>query len=120
MLTVSRYGGPAPRLPGSVALDLHRMNKVIEVNEKFAYAVVEPGVTFTDLYNYCATHSLRVWPSVPSLGWGSVIGNTLDRGAGFTPTANHHQYIAGLEVMLADGDVAVSYTHLTLPTKRIV
>lgn len=69
------YGGPAPRLPGSVALDLHRMNKVLEVNEKFSYAVVEPGVTFTDLYDYCVSHKLKVWPSVPSLGWGSVIGN---------------------------------------------
>lgn len=69
------YGGPAPRLPGSVALDLHRMNKVLEVNEKFAYAVVEPGVTFTDLYQYCEANGLKVWPSVPSLGWGSVIGN---------------------------------------------
>ncbi|KAK4545293.1 hypothetical protein LTR36_003473 [Oleoguttula mirabilis] len=99
------YGGPAPRLPGSVALDLHRLDKIIEVNEKFAYAVVEPGVTFTDLYDYCAARSLKVWPSVPSLGWGSVIGNTLDRGAGFTPTASHHEHIAGLEVMLADGDI---------------
>lgn len=69
------YGGPAPRLSGSVALDLHRMNKVIEVNQEFSYAVVEPGVTFTDLYDYCVKHKLRVWPSVPSLGWGSVIGN---------------------------------------------
>lgn len=51
------------------------MDKVIEVNEKFAYAVVEPGVTFTDLYNHCNEHGLKVWPSVPSLGWGSVIGN---------------------------------------------
>lgn len=51
------------------------MNKVIEVNEKFSYAVVEPGVTFTDLYNYCVDHGHNVWPSVPSLGWGSVIGN---------------------------------------------
>ena len=51
------------------------MDKVLEVNEKFSYAVVEPGATFTDLYNYCAERKLRVWPSVPSLGWGSVIGN---------------------------------------------
>jgi FAD/FMN-containing dehydrogenase len=51
------------------------MNKVIEVNEEFSYAVVEPGVTFTDLYDYCVLHRLKVWPSVPSLGWGSVIGN---------------------------------------------
>ncbi|PVH76549.1 vanillyl alcohol oxidase [Cadophora sp. DSE1049] len=99
------YGGPAPRLSGSLALDLHRMNKVIEVNEEFSYAVVEPGVTFTDLYDYCKLHKLRMWPSVPSLGWGSVIGNTVDRGTGFLPTATHHQNIAGLEILLADGDV---------------
>lgn len=60
---------------GSVVLDLHRINRIIEVNEKMAYAVVEPGVTFTDLYNYCAKNKLKVWPSTASLGWGSVIGN---------------------------------------------
>ncbi|KAI9052176.1 hypothetical protein LZ554_003536 [Drepanopeziza brunnea f. sp. 'monogermtubi'] len=99
------YGGPAPRLSGSLALDLHRMNKIIEVNDEFSYAVVEPGVTFTDLYDYCKVHKLRVWPSVPALGWGSVVGNTVDRGTGYLPTANHHQNIAGLEILLADGDV---------------
>ena len=62
-------------MPGSVVLDLHRMNKVIEASEKFAYAVVEPGVTFGDLYEYCVARKLKVWPSTPSLGWGSVIGN---------------------------------------------
>lgn len=71
----TRYGGPAPRVVGSVAVDLHRMNKIIEVNEEFSYAVVEPGVTFTDLYEYCVKNKLSVWPSVPSLGWGSVVGN---------------------------------------------
>ncbi|KAJ5950823.1 D-lactate dehydrogenase [Penicillium vulpinum] len=81
------------------------MNHIIEVNEEFSYAVVEPGVTFTDLYNYCVENKLSVWPSVPSLGWGSVVGNTLDRGTGFTPTATHHQNISGLEVVLANGDV---------------
>ena len=81
------------------------MDKVLEVNEKFAYAVVEPGVTFTALYEHIVAQDLKIWPSVPSLGWGSVIGNTLDRGMGFTPTANHHEHIAGLEIMLADGDV---------------
>lgn len=101
----NRYGGPAPRVTGSVALDLHRMNKIIEVNAEYAYAVVEPGVTFTDLYDYCVKNKLNVWPSVPSLGWGSVVGNTLDRGTGFTPTSTHHQHIAGLEAMLANGDL---------------
>ncbi|KAH7072697.1 hypothetical protein BKA63DRAFT_472831 [Paraphoma chrysanthemicola] len=99
------YGGPAPRVNGSVALDLHRMNKIIEVNSEYSYAVVEPGVTFTDLYDHCVKTKSKVWPSVPSLGWGSVVGNTLDRGVGFTPTATHHQHICGVEAMLANGDV---------------
>ncbi|EUC32826.1 vanillyl alcohol oxidase [Bipolaris zeicola 26-R-13] len=102
------YGGPAPRVTGSVALDLHRMDKIIQVNAEYAYAVVEPGVTFTDLYDYCVKNKLNVWPSVPSLGWGSVVGNTLDRGTGFTPTSTHHQHIAGLEAMLANGDLVRS------------
>ncbi|KAI0205166.1 vanillyl alcohol oxidase [Astrocystis sublimbata] len=99
------YGGPAPRVPGCIALDLHRMNKVIEVDEKFGYVVVEPGVTFGDLYTFCVDKKLKLWPSTASLGWGSVMGNTLDRGMGFLPTAIHHENIAGLEVVLADGDV---------------
>ncbi|KAH8899752.1 glycolate oxidase [Thozetella sp. PMI_491] len=108
--TVSRgknlgYGGPAPVVSGSVVLDLHRMNKIIEVNEKLAYAVVEPGVTFADLYEYCISRKLKVWPSTASLGWGSVLGNTLDRGMGFVPKGIHHENMAGLEVVLADGDV---------------
>ncbi|KAF2702919.1 vanillyl alcohol oxidase [Pleomassaria siparia CBS 279.74] len=99
------YGGPAPRVNGSIALDLHRMGKIIEVNAYYAYAVVEPGVTFTELFDYCVENKLKVWPSVPSLGWGSVIGNTLDRGTGFTPTATHHQHICGVEAMLANGEL---------------
>lgn len=99
------YGGPAPRVNGSVALDLHRMNKIIEVNDDFAYAVVEPGVTFDDLYKYCVEHKLKVWPSTASLGWGSVLGNTLDRGTGFGANFVHHQNMTGLEVMLPDGDL---------------
>ncbi|KXX73690.1 Vanillyl-alcohol oxidase, partial [Madurella mycetomatis] len=99
------YGGPAPRVNGSVALDLHRMNKIIEVNDEYHYAVVEPGVTFIDLYRYCVENGKKVWPSTASLGWGSVMGNTLDRGMGFGMNFAHHQHMAGIEVMLADGDV---------------
>src|SRR5688572_31891 len=40
------YGGSAPVYSGSVVLDLKRMNKVVEVNERNAYALVEPGVSY--------------------------------------------------------------------------
>ena len=44
------YGGPAPRVRGSVIVSLRNMNKVLEINEDCAYAVVEPGVRWFDLY----------------------------------------------------------------------
>ncbi|KAI8712964.1 putative 4-cresol dehydrogenase protein [Fusarium sp. LHS14.1] len=99
------YGGPAPIVNGSVALDLHRLNNIIKVDDDLCYAVVEPGVSFKDMYDYCVKNDLKVWPSGPSLPWGSMIGNTLDRGMGFLPTGIHHQHIAGLEVLLADGEL---------------
>lgn len=56
-------------------MDMHRMNKILEVNEKFAYAVVEPGVSFADLYDYTIKNKIKLWPSTASLGWGSIVGN---------------------------------------------
>ena len=44
------YGGPAPSVRGSVILSLRRMNRVLEIDEELAYAVVEPGVRWFDLY----------------------------------------------------------------------
>lgn len=41
------YGGAAPRVPGSLGLDMGRnMQKIVDVNVDGAYAIVEPGVTF--------------------------------------------------------------------------
>ena len=99
------YGGAAPRLPGSVVLDLKRMNRVLEVNEKFGYALVEPGVSFFDLYNYIQARGIKLWLDVPDPGWGSVMGTTLERGAGYTPYGDDFMRQCGMEVVLADGDV---------------
>ena len=44
------YGGAAPRVPGSVGLDMGRhMNKVLKVDVEGAYALVEPGVVSNTL-----------------------------------------------------------------------
>ncbi|KIW46702.1 uncharacterized protein PV06_02350 [Exophiala oligosperma] len=99
------YGGPAPQINGSIVLSLHRMSSILEVNERGAYAVIEPGVTFRDLSEYCLENKRSVWPNVPSIGWGSVIGNALDRGIGYNALGDHWHNISGLEVVLANGDV---------------
>jgi (+)-pinoresinol hydroxylase len=46
------YGGSAPAYSGSVVVDLKRMNRVIEVDEANACALVEPGVSYFDLYRH--------------------------------------------------------------------
>ena len=41
--------------------------------------------------------------SVPGNAWGSVIGNALDHGIGYTPYGLHARNLCGLEVVLPDG-----------------
>ena len=65
------YGGSAPVLSGSVVLDLKRMNRVLEVNEKNAFALVEPGVSYFDLYRHIREKGLKLWIDCPEPGWGS-------------------------------------------------
>ena len=102
------YGGAGPRVPGSIGLDLGRhMNKVLEVDAEGAFALVEPGVTFFDMHEYLEKHNLRdkVWLDVPDLGGGSIIGNAVERGVGYTPYGDHWMMHSGLEVVLPNGDL---------------
>ncbi len=90
-----------------MVLDLKRMNRVLEVNERNAYALVEPGVSYFDLYEHITKAKLDVWIDPPDPGWGSVIGNALDGGAGWTasPFRDHFGSHCGMEVVLASGEV---------------
>jgi len=99
------YGGPAPRVRGSVVVSMRRLNRVLRVNEDLAYAVVEPGVSFFDLCAELQRRGSTLWASIPDLGWGSVVGNTLDHGVGYLPGGNHADSMCGMEVVLASGDV---------------
>jgi (+)-pinoresinol hydroxylase len=101
------YGGAAPVYSGSVVLDLKRMNRVLEVNARNAYALVEPGVSYFDLYDQVTKAGLDVWIDPPDPGWGSVIGNALDGGGGWTasPYRDHFGAHCGMEVVLANGEV---------------
>src|SRR6195952_2676921 len=68
------YGGSAPAYSGSVILDLKRMNRILEVSERNAFALVEPGVSYFDLYRYIRERGLKLWIDCPDPGWGSLIG----------------------------------------------
>lgn len=99
------YGGAAPRLKGSVVLDLKRMNRILEINDDLGYALVEPGVNFFEFHKALEQRGGRLWMSGPAHSWGSVIGNALEHGVGYTPYGEHADAICGMEVVLANGDV---------------
>lgn len=98
------YGATAPELTGSVVLDLSRMKK-IEFDPDSGVVTLEPGVGFYDLYDYLQQHNLPFWLSTPGNSWGSVIGNALDRGVGYTPYGENTKNLCGLEVVLPTGEV---------------
>jgi 4-cresol dehydrogenase (hydroxylating) flavoprotein subunit len=99
------YGGPSPRLHGSIQIGFQRMNRVLEINDELAYAVVEPGVRWLDLYDAIEAGGHALMLSVPDIGWGSVIGNSMDSGATYMPYGSDFTAPCGMEVVLPDGDL---------------
>jgi 4-cresol dehydrogenase (hydroxylating) len=99
------YGGPAPRLDGSVIVSLRNMNKVLEIDEELAYCVVEPGVRWFDLYDAVKAGGHKLMVSIPDLGWGGVVSNFLENGATYLPQAQDMAAYCGMEVVLANGEV---------------
>lgn len=94
---------------GGVTVDLSRMNGILEYDEKLGYAVVEPGVSFKQLHRFLQERGGRYWIS-PISGPvdASVLGNALDKGAGYTPVGNHFGNLIGLEVVIGDGRILVT------------
>jgi 4-cresol dehydrogenase (hydroxylating) len=100
------YGATMAAQNGAVILLLERMNRILEVNEDLAYAVIEPGVTYKQLDDHLKSRAIKLWADcTDSTPHGSVLGNALDRGLGHTPYGDHFGNLCGLEVVLADGEV---------------
>lgn len=101
------YGGPSPNVHGSVIVDLKRMDQVLELDEARAFALVEPGVSYFDLYRAIEEKGFKLMIDCPDPGWGSPIGNSLERGIGYTMAyfRDHFGASCGMEVVLPNGEL---------------
>ena len=99
------YGGPDSRIPGSVILDLKRMNRILELNEEQAYAIVEPGVSQYDLWLEIRRRGLKLWIDGPSPAYSSIVANTIERGVGYGLHGERLNAQCGMEVVLPTGEV---------------
>ncbi|HMW18324.1 MAG TPA: FAD-binding oxidoreductase [Accumulibacter sp.] len=98
------YGTTLAVEDGAIVMILTRMNRIIEVNEELAYAVIEPGVTYEQFNHHLRSKGYKLWiDCTDGSGQGSVIGNALERGVGETPYGDHFGALCGLEVVLPDG-----------------
>jgi 4-cresol dehydrogenase (hydroxylating) len=100
------YGSRVPPGDGCVLLDLSRLGRILDFNEKLGCVTVEPGVTQRQLYTLLKERGSRLWmDSTGSSPDCSLIGNVMERGFGHTPYGDHFAHVCGLEVVLPDGEV---------------
>jgi len=92
---------------GQVVVDLgYRMNRILDVDERLGFAVVEPGVSYQVMYDELVRRGDKLMLDVTSgPPQGGMIGNALDKGAGYTPYFDHFGFACGMEVVLGNGDV---------------
>ncbi|MDR6639545.1 FAD-binding oxidoreductase [Paenarthrobacter nitroguajacolicus] len=97
----------SPVRGGQVIMHLgKRMNRILEVDERLGYAVIEPGVTFRQLRAKMAELGDKFMISGTSgPPDGSIIGNAVDRGAGYTPHFDHFGTLCGMEIVLPNGEI---------------
>ena len=102
------YGGSAPNLSGSVVVDLKRMNRILEVDDAARLRARRARRLATSICTATSrSTSLKVWIDCPDPGWGSLVGNALDHGVGYTfgPFRDHFGSHCGMEVVLPNGEV---------------
>src|SRR6266436_4798427 len=102
----SLAGGCLP-IGGGVMLALTRMKKILEVNTRDRYAVVEPGVVNLWLTNHLRPLGYHYAPDPSSQGACTIGGNVATNSGGphtlkYGVTVNH---VLGLELVLPDGTV---------------
>ncbi len=94
-------GSSLPVKNEAIIVDLSEMNN-IEINERHAYALIGPGVTQGQLYDYIQKRHLPFLINVTGSGREtSLLGNALDRGDGYFNLRSED--IKGLEVVLGNG-----------------
>lgn len=99
---------------GQVVVDLgRRMNRILEVDETLGWCEIEPGVSYQMLHDELVRRGSSLMIDCTSgPPQGSVLGNAMDRGAGYTPYADHFGSTCGLEVVLGTGEVLHTGDHV--------
>ena len=93
---------------GGIVLDMKRMDRILEVNEKARYVVVEGGTTHGALKSYLQKHHRDLRHSIPdSPPVATVVANVVIHGQGRLSQQHgfNSDMVSGLEVVLPTGEI---------------
>ena len=106
--------GMAVPAQGGIVLDLSRMSRIVNIGIEDRLVVVQPGVVYVDLEKALEPHGF-FFPPDPASGKVCTLGGNVSTNAGGLKGAKYgttRDYVLGLQVVLPDGRITVSYTHL--------
>jgi glycolate oxidase len=95
-------------LKGGIVIDMKRMNKIVEVNERARYSIVEGGTSQGFLKGYLEKNYPRLRHSLPDAPPAATIAaNVMIHGQGRLAQQYgfNSDMVSGLEVVLASGEI---------------
>jgi 4-cresol dehydrogenase (hydroxylating) len=98
-------GSRVPTDDNCVLMELGRLNRIVDYDEKMAYLTVEPGVTFRQASEYLRSRGSSLFLAV--IGGppeSSLVGNALERGDGIGPYGERIANACAMEVVLPNGE----------------
>lgn len=104
---MSNTGGLTIPVEGGIILDLHKMDKIIEINTDIDYAIVEPGVTIGQID--AELKKIGYWVSLPvgPPGSAGLLPGYILHGYGHLggKYGINSEQITGAEFILPDGEI---------------
>jgi glycolate oxidase len=104
---MSSTGGLTIPVEGGIILDLHKMDRVIEINEDIGYAIVEPGVTIGQIDTELKKRGYWVSLPVGPPGSAGLLPGYILHGYGHLggKFGINSEQITSMEVVLPDGEL---------------
>ncbi|MGR9105459.1 MAG: FAD-binding oxidoreductase [Gammaproteobacteria bacterium] len=99
------YGSRVPISDGCALLDLGRLNRIVDFDERLAFITVEPGVTQQQAFDFLGAREAELFLGMTGGPRdSSLIGATLERGVAKGPYGDRFAHVAGMEVILPTGE----------------
>jgi len=87
------HGGAVPSI-GGILVNLQRLNNIVYIDERNWHALIEPGVTYSQLQTELEKHNLRVATPLTSPPSASVLADYMDRN----PVVTAPDFVFGNEL----------------------